>query len=271
MELINTDYRRRAVSTQNKISDILKEGVEQHRNVNEKLIEDSEFKLENMSDMFNFNSNARTKMNRMSLQEEFTKKRCDLAQKIFVEAVIASLPVEEELIKGAKSELDEYISKAFEGLKEAGLFMESNDKGAWMNIIRVVDLQAKNESLTFEDSYFNVVNECKVELSGLIDRVSDKIERAIKSENAIVKVNEEMSLIENHTFQRDKKQNLSLFRTLCESNYKNLLNESPDSSVKDSVFRAAIDYAILETINTARIVEGLNFEHVNKYYKVLGK
>lgn len=249
----NMKYRQKEIQTREAINNILEE--ERLNAIQQSLNESSSIDVYNESLCSSFIDNTRRneRLDKELLEEEFDEKRFEVTRKIFVGAVLESLPITTSVRMENSDDMIMYLGECFDGLVENNL-LRADKNGAWYKLIESVNLICKDSSKSMDVCYEEAVRENFNLLLGLTERVTNKIENAVKKESIYT------TLKESNQYLGKK---VSMMRCLTESAIK-------DSKMgDDAVLQAALDYAILETLNTAKMVKSMDIDYVNQNYKFL--
>lgn len=253
----NLGYRERSIQQFDKMQEILKEEAEMLKSEDEIMLENLDLRLESSVGMFTKERDD----SKALLEQEYQDKKHQVTKRLFTEIVKSSLPLNESLVDARADYINEISEDVYNALNENAMLTNYNNKGAWAVIHESITKAASNSGNSVDDCLVQVISECKNVIDGLMTRVETKIEKAVKLENKAVAYKEGKEYL---------KEAKTLFRGLTEHNYKICAkSELPlDVSLsEEALIRATVDYAILETINTSRMIDGLNYDHVRENFR----
>ena len=263
-------YRERQFNMQNRMAEMFQESIDMARNNEFDPNENLNIYTENARQSFNWGDKDNSKE---LLFEEYQEKLQEVTRDLFISAVVEACPIERSIIRLNESEIEAQIGDMYDAMLESGIIRNMPDGGAWDTITKIAAKHASVSANSCDKCFRETVDECKFILNELTSMVNEKVTKAIKLENFNVTLKEDGSLRKH-----DKK---SMFRMLIETNYKSnisgeedqlaMLNEDvKENLTMTSMIQATIDYAILETCNTARIVD-FDRDYVEKAYRYVGR
>lgn len=263
-------YRERQFNMQNRMAEMFQESLDMAKENEFDPNANLNIYTESARQSFNWGDRDNSKE---ILFEEYQEKLQEVTRDLFISAVVEACPIEREIIRLNEAEIEAQIGDKYDAMLEAGIIRNMPDGGAWDAITKVAAKYARVSANSCDKCYRETVDECKFIFNELTSMVNEKVIKAIKLENFNVTLKEDGSLR-----RHDKK---SMFRMLIESNYKanikgeeeqlSMLNEDvKENLTSTAMIQAAIDYAILETCNTARIVD-FDRDFVEKAYRYVGR
>jgi len=263
-------YREKQFQMQNRMAEMFQESLDMQKDMEYDPNANLNIYTESARESLNWGDRDNSKE---LLFEEYQEKLQDVTRDLFISCVVEGCNIDYNIIKLNESEIEAQIGDVFDALLENGIIKNMPDGGAWDVITKTAAKHARISANSKEVCFNETVNDCATIFRELTSLVRDKVNKAAKFENFNTVLKEDGSLRKH-----DKK---TMFRTLLESNYKSniageedqiaSLNESVQESLTaTSMIQTAIDYAILETCNTARIID-VDREYFEKAYRVLGR
>lgn len=257
---IDMGYRKKALDQQDAILDILKEETDLAKSIEEEMENDLDIRLE--STIALLSNELKEDSRRVSISEAREKKDQTL-RKIFVECIKSTLPIAENILDAREDYVNGFLEESYDKMYDQGLLNEYAKEGAWDKLVESATKHSWDSNKSVEDCFVEVVNECAIVIDGIITRVEDKIKNAVQLESITTIFKEDKDFMKNSK---------TLFRRLTEHNYKICAKEELPIDVslsEEAVIRASVDYALLEMVNTARIMDTFNYDSVNESYGFL--
>jgi hypothetical protein len=179
---------------------------------------------------------------------------------VFSSLVYRSLPLDEDFKKHNIKYIYENSSSVFKTLFESHVLNLDNgtpfQKLCDDIAVAFNDVQSEEESddITTPELINNTFNNNDFEVNATTNAISDKVVKAISDEKASALLKEKY-LKEEKYYDETK----SLFRYIHESNVRNVIDQSDEEMKSDdvneiSMAESILDYTILETLNTCRLV-----------------
>ena len=254
-------YNEERIQEYDSIQSILKETEEEIRSEQDAWLSGLDVLTEEMESNYNNTEQLNIEYTERLLMEEAIERIDQLTEKMFAEIVLEAVPFSKETKESKKDSIVIAATDIYNSLKEEGALSSYVKGGCWDKIVEDVELVVKDTSKTIQDCYVELVNEDAEILMALVECIRGKVEKAVKLEQTATVMKEEKQYIP---------ETPSLFRCLVESAYKKLDSEV-DNKGEAALIEAAIDYTILETMNTAKMVDVFDYDYVTENYRYLGR